>query len=354
MKKIIFALLIAFSITLTTTKPVYAAQEVPVYQLYLKATKEHLYTVDTIERDQLVKNGWICEGIAWYAPSYSAYPVYRFYQKSTDSKYYTMDEEVMKKLIQNGYYKEGVSWYSSENEAVAIFENEKLNGSRTICNLSAYSGEYHYLAQQNWKRNGIYCYGIRKATEQESLDSIRTLPYTNNSCFYVDGILVVNKRHGLGSSYAPGEDPTAGAAIRRIIKDMNAAGYNIHPTYYSGYRSYSTQSTLYNNYVRSDGKANADRYSARPGFSEHQTGLAFDLCNKAGQLVESTREVNWIAANAHRYGFIVRYPYGKEHITGYMPEPWHLRYLGVETATKVYNSGLTLEEYLGVSYGDYE
>jgi LAS superfamily LD-carboxypeptidase LdcB len=115
----------------------------------------------------------------------------------------------------------------------------------------------------------------------------------------------------------------------------------------SGYRSYSYQSKLYNNYVYTDGKAAADTYSARPGHSEHQTGLAADI-NSADESFAGTPEAKWLAANCWKYGFIIRYPKGKESITGYIYEPWHIRYLGKENAKLVYESGLTLEEYLGI------
>ena len=117
----------------------------------------------------------------------------------------------------------------------------------------------------------------------------------------------------------------------------------------SGYRSYATQKRLYNNYVSSDGKEAADTYSARPGYSEHQTGLAFDL-NSVEESFANTDEGKWVKDNCYRYGLIIRYPKGKESITGYIYEPWHLRYVGVKLATKLYNDGdwITLEEYFGV------
>lgn len=167
--------------------------------------------------------------------------------------------------------------------------------------------------------------------------------------FYSQGILIVNKKHGLPSNYAPGENAEAGNQIRKLIADMQAQGYHIS-NQYSGYRSYSYQASLYNGYVASYGQAQADRFSAKPGFSEHQTGLAFDLKHTNGTLVETQPEVQWIKAHAHEYGFIVRYPQGKENITGYMAEPWHLRYVG-DIARTIYESGLTLEEFLNVPGG---
>ena len=168
---------------------------------------------------------------------------------------------------------------------------------------------------------------------------------------YVNGILIVNKKHPLPCGYAPGVNSTAKTAIDKLISDMRNQGFDIATTY-SGYRSFTTQSSLYQRYVREDGQKEADRSSARPGHSEHQTGLAFDLRHKRGTLITASKEVNWVAANAHKYGFIVRYQQGKESITGYMYEPWHLRYIGIEAET-IYNSKLTLEEYLGVPGGGY-
>ncbi|MEF2608604.1 MAG: M15 family metallopeptidase [Faecalicoccus sp.] len=185
----------------------------------------------------------------------------------------------------------------------------------------------------------------KPAENEEDQSVVSSDPY------YVQGIMVVNKKHGLPANYAPQENAEAGAKIRQLIADMQRQGYAISSSY-SGYRSYSYQSSLYNNYVNSYGQAQADRFSARPGYSEHQTGLAFDLKHSNGTLVETTPEVNWIAAHAHEYGFIVRYPSGKESVTGYMPEPWHLRYVG-DQASAIYASGLTLEEYLGISGGGY-
>ncbi len=118
----------------------------------------------------------------------------------------------------------------------------------------------------------------------------------------------------------------------------------------SGYRSYNTQTSLYNGIVNKYGQDYADKYSAKPGQSEHQTGLAIDITADSVSLqledtFGDTEEGKWVKENAHKYGFIIRYPEGKESITGYEYEPWHLRYLGETLATKVYESGLTLEEY---------
>ena len=167
---------------------------------------------------------------------------------------------------------------------------------------------------------------------------------------YIDGILVVNKTYALPSDYAPGVSSEAQAAFDAMQADAAAMGLNIYIS--SAYRSYDYQAGLYQRYVEKSGQAEADRYSARPGHSEHQTGLAFDL-NTISDEIKDTAEGKWVAENCYEYGFIIRYPEDKESVTGYMYEPWHIRYLGVETATAVYNSGLCLEEYLGIT-SEYE
>ncbi|MGQ7331191.1 LD-carboxypeptidase LdcB/DacB [Streptococcus suis] len=178
----------------------------------------------------------------------------------------------------------------------------------------------------------------------------------NGQYYSVDGkygpVIIVNKQHGLASTYNPGENPTARNAYQNLRNDMIRQGFNVGKAY-SGFRSYETQQTLYLNYVQRDGQAAADRYSARPGHSEHQTGLAFDLTDASGALLTNSRAEQWLKDNAHKYGFVVRYLPGKEAVTGYMSEPWHLRYVGKE-AKDIYQSGLTLEEYYDIPGGDYQ
>lgn len=169
----------------------------------------------------------------------------------------------------------------------------------------------------------------------------------------VSGVEVVNKKYGLLESYAPGENQSAAIQLRAMIRQMKAEGLDISDSY-SGYRSYATQKQMYDTYVARDGQAKADTYSARPGFSEHQTGLAFDIKHSDGTLLSRNPEVAWVANNAWRYGFIVRYPAGKQSITGYQYEPWHLRFVGsANLAADITNSGLCLEEYLGIQGGNY-
>lgn len=168
-----------------------------------------------------------------------------------------------------------------------------------------------------------------------------------NGITYVENILIANKTYSLPESYNPG---TLLSECQKAFSEMQSAaakeGLNIWNA--SGFRSYELQKSLYNRYSDRDGKEAADRYSARPGHSEHQSGLAIDL-NEITNAFKNTKEGRWVAENCHKYGFILRYPEGKEAQTGYMYEPWHIRYVGVNMATKIYNSGLCLEEYFGIT-----
>ena len=166
-----------------------------------------------------------------------------------------------------------------------------------------------------------------------------------------DEIVVANKHYPMSKDYNPGENPTAKAELLKLIAAMQQAGFPISD-HYSGFRSYETQVKLYQDYVNQDGKAEADRYSARPGYSEHQTGLAFDLIGTNGNLVTEEKAAQWLLDHAADYGFVVRYLKGKEKETGYMAEEWHLRYVGKE-AKDIAASGLSLEEYYGFEGGDY-
>ncbi|SUM57931.1 D-alanyl-D-alanine carboxypeptidase [Staphylococcus microti] len=165
---------------------------------------------------------------------------------------------------------------------------------------------------------------------------------------YVDGHVIANKKVNLPKDYAPGENAEARAQLDRMIQDANEQGVQL--VYRSGYRSYDTQVQLYNSYVARDGEAAANKYSAKPGYSEHQTGLAFDVgsVNASDDFktsFENTKEGQWVQQHAHEYGFIIRYLEGKEAITGYQYEPWHLRYVGKDLAEKIHEQGITLEEY---------
>lgn len=163
---------------------------------------------------------------------------------------------------------------------------------------------------------------------------------------YIKGILIANKSYALPSTYNPGVDSTAYSALQEMFTAAKNDGISLYVI--SDFRTYEYQQGLYQRYVNRSGKAEADRYSARAGHSEHQTGLAFDL-NSLEQSFGKTAEGKWLKEHCHEYGFIIRYPEDKEAVTGYMYEPWHVRYLGKDISADVYESGLCLEEYLGIT-----
>jgi D-alanyl-D-alanine carboxypeptidase len=196
------------------------------------------------------------------------------------------------------------------------------------------------------------------------------LSTTNPSSIWV----VVNKQHPLGpKTYAPNDLVTPSVPLRvpgnesmqlraapaTALEAMFAAAKtaNLNLLISSGYRSYNYQVSLYGGYVSSLGQSQADIQSARPGFSEHQSGLAVDIeptsknCELA-QCFAQTPEGQWLVANAYKYGFILRYTDSATSITGYEGEPWHYRYVGVELATELHTSSVaTLEQFFSISGG---
>lgn len=180
-------------------------------------------------------------------------------------------------------------------------------------------------------------------------------------------LVLVNKTHPVANEYVPADlipvalkyrdrnmqntetgkmCKNAAAAFEELCTGAMDSGYSILMR--TGYRSYSYQKELYENYVSRDGEENANLYSAKPGQSEHQTGLSCDVGLKDRSLEEfgGTEEAKWLAENAWKYGFILRFPEGKSDITGYMYEPWHIRYVGKEPAKVIYEHKWAFEEYL--------
>lgn len=163
---------------------------------------------------------------------------------------------------------------------------------------------------------------------------------------YFDGVMIANKTYTLPASYNPGVQPEAMDAFYDMQAAAAADGISLWIL--SSFRSYEDQDVIYNRYVAQDGRDAADTYSSRPGHSDHQTGYTFDL-NSLEQDFQYDPAGQWLDKNCYKYGFIIRYPKGKESSTGYMYEPWHVRYIGVGLATKVTQSGLSLEEYFGIT-----
>lgn len=176
-------------------------------------------------------------------------------------------------------------------------------------------------------------------------------------------LMLVNKENPLGLKYEPKNltkvnidflsnstdeeqymDKEAAMSIEELFKTAKSEGINLIGT--SAYRSYKTQVKIMNKNIKEKGLDYANNYVALPGKSEHQTGLAIDVTNEARCFDKTSLEAQWLANNAYRFGFILRYPEGKENITGYNYEPWHVRYVGKEAAKEIYDKNITLEEYL--------
>ena len=289
------------------------------------------------EDGQMAQSEWI------YDSSYQAW----YYLKS-DGSYAYSTWQGNYYLKSDGKMAKGEWLYDSSYQAWYYL---KSDGSYAY---STWQGNYYLksngkMAVNEWVDGGRYYVdttGLWKANSKVS----------NKGSYYslqgkYDEIVVANKHYPMSKDYYPGENATAKAAFLKLIAQMKEEGYAISDNY-SGFRSYATQAQLYQSYVNQEGQAAADRYSARPGYSEHQTGLAFDVIGTDGQLVEDSSAAQWLLEHAPDYGFVVRYPRGKESITGYMHEEWHLRYIGKE-AKDIAASGLTLEEYYGFDGGDY-
>ena len=258
-----------------------------------------------LDSDSVMQTGWVYTGGKWYYMNQSG--AMKTGWVKVGGLWYYMDRFG---AMQTGFVHDGTNWYFLDASGAL-----EQSGTEACESCEAFSS------------NG---------------KSIRL----KDGLIYVDGILVTNKRYPLPKDYAPGGlTGEVMNAFNSLKQAMTAQGMSLYIS--SGYRSYNYQANLYQKYVARDGKDAADRYSARAGFSEHQTGIAFDV-NQINDSFANTDEAKWLAVHAHEYGFIIRYPKGKEDVTGYQYEPWHLRYLGKETAKAVYESGVCLEEYLGI------
>lgn len=196
------------------------------------------------------------------------------------------------------------------------------------------------------KNTGSCTITVASARDKSCKADVKVTVQAQPDLTYIDGILIANKTYSLPSDYNPGGlTPETSAAFEELVEGAKKDGIDIYLS--SGFRSYEYQDEIYNNYCSVYGQAEADTFSARPGHSEHQTGMAIDV-NIIDDSFAGTPEAIWIENHCFEYGFILRYPQGKEGITGYKYEPWHIRYIG-DKAKPVHDSGLTLEEYLGIT-----
>lgn len=286
---------------------------------------------------------------------YTAYFAYNKLINNTNNTEEKEENEIIKQLTKLGY---------SEYEAEIIENNmkkeeiDKIN--KKYNNLAEYSKIKYFHIENIDRYNNLK----EKNSNYTNEEIIMKVNMHLDKDFYTDitpienpddPFVLVNKYYTVDESYTPeglinvGNNQRmkkeAGESLMQMIKDIKNDGMYLQPQ--SGYRSYELQEDLYTGYVSREGKAKADTYSARPGSSEHHTGLAIDV-SKDGTLektFENTKEFKWLDENAHKYGFILRYPKDKTYITGYDYEPWHYRYVGIEVATLIKNENITYEEY---------
>lgn len=320
-----------------------------------KAKQETTTQTDTTSS---TASGWVKQDGSWYYFDGNGNLVKNAWQGS----YYLKSDGKMaqSEWIYDDSYQ---AWYYLKSDGKMAKGEWVYDSSYQIWYYLTSDGSYAYntwqgnyylksdgkMAVNEWVDGGRYYVGATGLWKANSKVSNKGFYYSLQGKY--DEIIVANKHYPMSKDYYPGENATAKAAFLKLIAQMQKEGYAISDNY-SGFRSYATQAQLYQSYVNQEGQAAADRYSARPGYSEHQTGLAFDVIGTDGQLVEDAGAAQWLLDYAPDYGFVVRYPRGKESVTGYMHEEWHLRYIGKE-AKEIAASGLTLEEYYGFDGGDY-
>ena len=339
------------------------------------AFKAKQATVAQTDTSSATTSGWVKQDGAWYYFDENGNSMKNAWQGSyylkADGKM-AQSEWIYDDYYQAWYYlkSDGSYAYSAWQGNYYLKSDGKMAKGEWVYD-SSYQAWYYLKSDGSYARNAwqgnYYLKSDGKMAVNEWVDGGRYYVDTtglwkanskvsNKGSYYslqgkYDEIVVANKHYPMSKDYYPGENAIAKAAFLKLIAQMKEEGYAISDNY-SGFRSYATQAQLYQSYVNQEGQAAADRYSARPGYSEHQTGLAFDVIGTDGQLVEDSSAAQWLLEHAPDYGFVVRYPRSKESITGYMHEEWHLRYIGKE-AKDIAASGLTLEEYYGFDGGDY-
>ncbi len=265
-------------------------------------------------------------------------------------------------LLSLGYTSNDINTIYSklnDNSINFILNNTYIKDLTSIISISYFKEDYleryiKYLSSNTLERETAITY-VNIGLDNDYYTNV--VDITNQD----DLLVLVNKYHKLSNNYAPSDLETINSKYQWLgrsnqlrhdakiaFEEMCEAATkdNIYIYAGSGYRSYATQKALYNRYVNQDGFAAAETYSARASYSEHQTGLAMDIANKSGFISKGDKEYEWLVNNSYKYGFILRYPEGKEKITGYMYEEWHYRYLGKDVAKDVYDSKLTYDEYL--------
>ena len=247
------------------------------------------------------------------------------------------DEKIMEKILNSNYDK---NTYNIIKEKYFIFDN--------------YDRYFKYL--NNYPETSFNDV-ISIVNVNRDNDYYTNVVETDTS---KDILMLVNKYNHLSNEYEPDDIENISIkyayANNSVRKEVNehfvemckaAKEQGLTLIANSTYRNYEKQESIYNSYVSKKGQEYADQYAARPGYSEHQTGLTIDIItyNTKGEDFENTEEFKWLVDNSYKYGFILRYPKDKEYLTGYAYESWHYRYLGLEMAKKVHDENITYDEY---------
>lgn len=260
----------------------------------------------------------------------------------------------LKKLLDLGYTKSDAEEISKNLDKTIIDKIDKKYD-----NLALYSKVKYFHIENIDRYNSYKAKNENLSIEEIIINVGASLDYdyythTREVTDPYDTLVLVNKYHILPSGIEPKNlvniegqrmEKVAADAMSKMVKDMRSDGLSI--ILQSGYRSEELQTTIYNRNVQNRGQERADKYSARPNSSEHQTGLAMDLSTDGTleETFENTPQFKWLNENAHKYGFIMRYPKDKVYMTGYEYEPWHYRYVGVEIASLIKAENITYEEY---------
>ena len=276
-------------------------------------------------------------------------------------------EEVLTTFLPKGYSAEEINY-------IFNLSNKNIETLKSI----EYTDITNYYSIKNFDASKIDRYNAYKSKENISYEDAVTrvnikldLPVYTDTTEVKDAdslLVLVNKYNHLPDNYKPSDlvyvDGAYGNKVpmRSVIKEAflnlqeaakDEININLMPT--TAFRGESFQATLYNNYVAKEGVAKADTYSARPSYSEHQTGLAIDLRNTAlsSNIRLTDDNYKWLSENSYKYGFIIRFPESKENITLYQFENWHIRYVGKDIAKIIYENNLTLEEYIDLYETEY-
>lgn len=310
------------------------------YNIYEKIiNKEYSKTVETMLTEKTFKDKYLEE---YYNIEYD------------DMVGFTV---VVNKLLEKEYNSEEINYiiknYKDDLNIILNMEYTNILQFKDISNFDIEKIERYlnYQKENDYDIKTVVTY-VNIGLDQKGYSSYTE--YTEEEA-QNDLTILVNKYHKLPDNYEPNDlvslSYNTNYKLRneaaQAFEKLTSAGIVDNIIFYpfSTYRSFATQTVLYNRYKARDGIEKADTYSARPGFSEHQLGLAVDIRSNTLSDNLTNEHYKWMLDNSYKYGFIIRYPKGKQYITQFIEEPWHLRYLGIELATKVHDSGLTYDEY---------